>query len=423
MTSVSIRIDPEEEVEPNIHSDVSEDHHSLDVVPHDCLKLRQPGFCTEKIFVYTGNEQMFTWDEAGISLHFRAASCTTNIQVSVGLVTVVDETHILPEGKALISAMYNITASHILPAPVGLRIHHCVRLVPYDEPFSKSITFIIANDGPPYHFKPLPGGTFGYNLPYGEIEVSEFSLLSILWDLLGWRMSLSVHVFYHGDSTATFVVTKNIPPHINAVKDEYSNALGDPDTRSMMCNYSTEKIALTMPPSSGGWTVKPVFSPAEIDMHNILDFGPGKTSPCIKLTMNWEGEGEPRNEQVEIKVTGGNLESFILFCRPPSNVSVQTPPPLRTGHVDIDNNLLTIKRVLKGLSKEEIRNLGLCLGLSYATVDNYATSSVNKYLEEIVKAWIQEKDEVLNKFEGGAKWENLRKALEEEGLTGFARKI
>jgi hypothetical protein len=37
--------------------------------------------------------------------------------------------------------------------------------------------------------------------------------------------------------------------------------------------------------------------------------------------------------------------------------------------------------------------------------------------------WIQERDEVLNKFEGGARWENLRKALEEEGLTGFARKI
>ena len=275
------------------------------------------------------------------------------------------------------------------------------------------------NDGPPYHFKPLPGGTFGYNLPYGEIEVSEFSLLSILWDLLGWRMSLSVQVFYHGNSAATFVVTKNIPPHINAVKDEYSNALGDPDTRSMMCNYSTKKIALSIPTSSGGWTIKPVFSPAEIDMHNILDFGPGKTSPCIKLTMNWEGEGEPRNKQVEIKVTGGNLESFILFCKPPSKVIT---PPLRTGPVDV-NNLLTILDVLKGLSKDEIQKLGLRLGLSYVTVNNFATSSVNKYLGDIVVSWIQEKDDVLNKFEGGARWENLRKALEEEGLNGFARKI
>jgi hypothetical protein len=237
-------------------------------------------------------------------------------------------------------------------------------------------------------------------------------------------MSLSVHVFYHGDSTATFVVVQNIAAHVTAVKDEYSNTLGyqDAHEQSTMCDSSTKKIALSIPTSSGGWTIKPVFSPAEIDMHNILDFEPGKTSPCIKLTMKWEGEGEPNDEQVEIKVTGGNLESFILFCRPRP---VQTPPPpsLRTGHVNINKDLRTIKCVLEGLSKEEIGNLGLRLGLSYATVKNYATSSVNEYLEEIVRAWIQERDEVLNKFEGGARWENLRKALEEEGLTGFARKI
>ena len=122
-------------------------HQSPEVAPHTFLQLQQPRFCTERIFLYTGNKQTFTWKEAGISLHFRESSCTTQIKMSVAIIGDLDETYILPEGKPLISAMYKITASDTLPAPVKIRIHHCVQLMPCDEPLSKSVTFIVAHDG------------------------------------------------------------------------------------------------------------------------------------------------------------------------------------------------------------------------------------------------------------------------------------
>ena len=397
--------------------------HSSRVSLRKGLKLRQPGFCTEKCILYTGKEDSFIWEEGGISLHFPSAVCDNQIQVSIALVTLVDEKYVLPEGGKLISAMYKITASDTLPAPVTVQIHHCVQLVPYDEPFSRKVTFIRANDGPPYNFKPLPGGKFSCESTYGEIEMSDFCCLSILWNFFGWRMSLSVHLFYHSNSSATFVVTKNVPAHNTSVEDEYSNAVAV-YKRSMMCNFCTKTIVLVVPSDreDKGWRVAPVFRPAEIDMLDIQEYEPGKTSPNIQLNMTWEGEGEPIEEEIEIKVQGGRLESFVLFCRPTSTmVPVEVTQSQRSGHLELNKDLLDALDVLRGLSKEEIRKLGYRLGLSHATVNNYATSTTDDFLERTIVDWINKKDNVLAR--GGVTWENLKQALQSGGLHGFARKI
>ena len=305
-------ITQDSEPETDLQSPVDKQHRGLDI------RHPGPGFCAEKRFVYTGQESDLVWEDCGIMLHFPATPCETNIEVSVGVVMIVDENFILSDKRELVSAVYKITASDTFPAPVTVRMQHCVLLPQRDEAFLTGLTFVIAHDGPPYEFKALPGGRFSCESSYGEVELSEFSFLGTVWWWLGWPMSFFVGVFYHQNITANFVVTKNLNAHISAVMDEYGDAV-TVDKRSMMCDVYTEAIALYVPSTTSqekGWKVEPLFKPAEIDMADIQQYEPGKTSPSVKLMMTWVGEGEPKQSEVEIKVTGGKFESFTLRCRP-----------------------------------------------------------------------------------------------------------
>ena len=122
---------------------------------------------TGKTFTYTGKQSDFVWNEAEISLHFPAAFCEKEIKVSVAIVDIEDE--ILPLRYRFVpsaSAMYRITASDALPAPVKVQMQHCAVLDKED-----SLVFIVAHDGPPYHFELLHGGKFPMGSFYGEIEL------------------------------------------------------------------------------------------------------------------------------------------------------------------------------------------------------------------------------------------------------------
>ena len=84
--------------------------------------------------------------------------------------------------------------------------------------------------------------------------------------------------------------------------------------------------------------------------------------------------------------------------------------------------MITARDILRGLNKTQTRNVGIRLGLSPITLmDRFADSSVEDYCYGMLQDWINERDSVLAK--GGAKWENLRRALQEEGLHGHARKV
>ena len=56
------------------------------------------------------------------------------------------------------------------------------------------------------------------------------------------------------------------------------------------------------------------------------------------------------------------------------------------------------------------------------TVRNKESSALDVYLDDLVRMWILEKDGVLDS-EGGATWENLKKALEDQKHLGIAKKI
>ena len=62
------------------------------------------------------------------------------------------------------------------------------------------------------------------------------------------------------------------------------------------------------------------------------------------------------------------------------------------------DDMIVVKPYLLPLSKEEIKNLGMLLGLSHTTVMNdYEDSSVDKYLGSILSAWFKKQDNVMKK--------------------------
>ena len=146
---------------------------------------------------------------------------------------------------------------------------------------------------------------------YGEM------LFTALAKKLRMTLSLSVQVFYHDHSSATFVVTKRLQRLISAVKSKYA-AANRVVEQSMSCGYKTKAITLTFPdpPKEGGWCVWPAVQPAQIETKLIREYREGKTPPNIHLSMKWTGEGVPVEEKVKIAVGGTSVESFFLLCRP-----------------------------------------------------------------------------------------------------------
>ena len=286
----------------------------------------------EQSLIYIGKKLDFVWKEAGISLHFPAATCKTCIKISVtvAIVTGIDEQSILPQQYRLmpeVSATYRITASAKLPAPVSLVIQHCAV-----SPRKDSLKLMVAHQGPPYSFKPLPGANFPLESSYCLLEVAHFSLFSILCDWL-CGFTLSIQVFYHVDSKATFVVTKDLEPHITDVRNKTAHT--EIDDVPMTCDKTTKEIILSVPYiSSMGWHITSTFVPAIITISEVHAYEPGRTIPKIKLSMEWKGDGEPKEETVSIPIKGGPLTSFNLVCKP----KVQQKP-VHSQHIPVPETL------------------------------------------------------------------------------------
>ena len=260
----------------------------------------------EETAVYTG-EACSHVSQNGISFHFPASESKCRVKLRF---KVVNDDYILPKGyedMPLVSSTFKITASDELPVPVTVQMEHCA-IIEEDD----SLVHMIAHGPPPYYFQPLLSGTFPLGERYGEIH---FSVLTTLAKKLGLRLSLSVQVFYHDHSSATFVATKKLQRLISAVKNKYA-AANRVVEQSMSCGYATEAITVTVPdpPHEGGWCVQPEFEPAKIETRLIRNYKVGKIPPGVHLKIKWTGEGEPVEEDIRIAV-GGTI-SFLLSCRP-----------------------------------------------------------------------------------------------------------
>ena len=284
----------------------------------------------EETMIYTGSG--FSHDSpAGISLEFPSAECETPVKVSV---KVMSADYVLPPGyedMVQVSEMFQITASGPLPAPVIVRIQHCA-VVDDNE---TSLVHVVAHGAPPYKFKPLQFiGRFPKGKAYGEIELTEFSIFAILARILHLKMSLSAHLFYQKEITAAnFVVTKDLQPHIQGVKERYSSALLGFE-QQISCNYTTRAISLVIPdPIPDRWSVTPTFTPAEVETQAILNYRRGRTPPNVQLEMRWTGSKREEKEKITIKVVAGEVNSsFALHCPKPSKSPSPPPPPPPPPH-------------------------------------------------------------------------------------------
>ena len=360
----------------------------------------------KKVFIYSGKKLDFDWEDAGISLHFPDATFEKEIEISVEIVTNIDEQGVLPRRYRLMPAAstpYKITASAPLPAPVTVRMEHCA--IVKEE---NTLVLMVAHKGPPYYFEPLPGAKFPLNSFYGEVELEHFSLLQYFWNLLGYRkMQLSVHVLYHEDNTATFVVTKKLKEHIQAVKDTIRYIDFD-DTR-MECESTTNAITLSLPVNSKGWQITPSFEPAEIKTCDIDTYEPGETCPKIKLCMEWKGSGEPKEERVSIPITGGSKTSFSLLCKPRHHIQPQPqvvqPATVTSSHPLHSQPTLVLLQTFPTHLRGDI-NIFQEIGIKYHDLginllkddygkitesfeDQYKHDSLARKTEAILQMWLQ----------------------------------
>ena len=93
--------------------------------------------------------------------------------------------------------------------------------------------------------------------------------------------------------------------------------------------------------------------------------------------------------------------------------------------LDINRDVRKVKDLLAHLDKDELKDLFLELGLFDATVLNKYSGSVSVYANDLIRSWIQGRDDVLKSevYHGGPTWENLKKALIELNHNGIAEKI
>lgn len=265
----------------------------------------------EQVFVYTGKKLDFIWEDAGISLHFVTANCERDIDIAIKVVTDIEEICVSPPGYELgpmVSPVYRIKAGAKLPALARVTIKHSAQV---DE--ETSLVHMVAHGGPPYHFKPMEGGKFPLGESYGEIEMNQFCLITIIENIFK-RRSLAFHVAYLEHNIVHFMVTKNIPAHCDAVRARYGTSI---KSYPMRYSYKATEIQLAIkePYLYEGWQILPTSAP-QIALHNIHDYQPGSAIPKIELQMEWKNEGQPQERNVKIDIQGGTIKYyFTLSCK------------------------------------------------------------------------------------------------------------
>ena len=282
------------------------------ILPNPGVKFVECGLDSELSVVYTGKKTHVCWEDAGISLYLPTAQLEKEINISI---KVINDDYILPleyQKMPMVSSMYRITASETLPEPVKIRMEHCIVVEK-----ENILGFMVAHGEPPYRFSPLSGGVFPLGEYYGEIELNEFSIFTIIFEYFGYSYSTecAVRIAYCSDSSADFVVTQNLSTHIAAMKEEYKDTKFD-FSKIISCSSSSAGISLTVPrPPKSCWNVEPACKPAKIGVNAILHYRPGQVVPHIKLKMKWEGKEHPHKEDRNITVDGTqDLESFMLTC-------------------------------------------------------------------------------------------------------------
>ena len=93
--------------------------------------------------------------------------------------------------------------------------------------------------------------------------------------------------------------------------------------------------------------------------------------------------------------------------------------------IDIDRDVGRVQKHLKPLENVQLKQLFEELGLSDSTLRNKYSHSVQAYADDLIRAWILGRDNVLTseEYQGGPTMDNLKKALTALGHNGIVSKM
>jgi hypothetical protein len=346
-----------------------------------------------------------------------------------------------PDGYEFVSPVYVL---HVHPVTqilkkVTLTLQHWAKSDGSDLCFG-FCTF--PNTSNSYQFQVKEGGGFVSHESHGRIEVDHFSVGTIIRKLeFRLRGALRLRNYYRACLVWPLSTTK---PDVNAWLYALSlsldhNCLSRNSLEWMKNTYpgfvwrSHEKRRLDLEPEVESFTVKPpptdqgisikgpnTISKYDIDDTNRLDeieVHPPRVFLEAKARYFTDCSVSIHNVcGCTFKLTQPSDDGVHLITQDTAVATSQ-----RTGVLDLNRDTLTVKGLLAHLEKDQLKDLFLELGLFDATVQNKYSGTVSEYAHDLIRLWIQGKDDVLKS--GGATWENLKKGLTVLNHHGIAEKI
>ena len=185
--------------------------------------LQGVGVIGQTSVLYTGVAQHFSWKNFGFKLGLPSnalppdvAECQINIEAIGGQFE-------FPEDSEPISGIYSISSPCTLQKPAVVEIQHCAVVKTVEQ--CSRLSFVVARSSglqeALHSFSVEDGGIFGLNSPYGRIQITQFSLWSMVCNLLpglSVQRVYSAALYYIHDGINSwkvhFVITWDLDIHI-----------------------------------------------------------------------------------------------------------------------------------------------------------------------------------------------------------------
>ena len=167
--------------------------------------------------------QTIAWNKFGFKLHVPPEAISghsLNFSIGVSLAG----NFRFPRNTTLVSAVYYIHTSTKLLRPVTIEMEHCVLL--RNDDTIQSLSFYVAEiypGLPHYTFQSLRGGVFSSSNLWGSIQVSSFSLFSIVSYITSWfktiPISYTAHVYQKKSCSKKFNVRIFVTRHLSTCEE------------------------------------------------------------------------------------------------------------------------------------------------------------------------------------------------------------
>lgn len=172
----------------------------------------------EEKFVYKGDDTVcLNWETRGFKLHVPKDASPPGVnEVSISVKAATSCECILPANTELVSGVYAVSTSHVFTKPVTLEVEHSCFFESPDCAGGLIFGRCSKDNGPPYHFEILEGGSFSTGNKFGSVSLKKFSRFAVLRNLLSSfapSVRYSASLYYSADRKNRwhiyFVITRD----------------------------------------------------------------------------------------------------------------------------------------------------------------------------------------------------------------------